>query len=298
MWLILAIIGHTAKALGFLGDKLFVEKLLPRPRVLAFLSGSGGILYIAAMPWFLEMPPYKVLAAALGAGAIGVFALVYFYRAVDGDEISRVVPAIGSMTPIATFALSYFLLGERFDPRTATAFAFLVAGGVLVALHSFLARFRFKNFSLISLELWVAFLFALSAVFMKYAFNGGGDVSAFLWSRLGSVGAALFLLADPDVRSRLYLSRFRNKGVRTEFLFVATRIFAGIAPLIVWVAIALGSVSLVNALQGIQYPLLFILALLFSRRWPRIFQEEMSRWSIAQKSLATLLIVIGLALLV
>jgi drug/metabolite transporter (DMT)-like permease len=389
MWLPLAIIGHTAKALGFLSDKIFVEKLLPRPRMLAFLSGAGGILYVAVMPWFLEMPSYGVLAAALVAGAVGVPALLYFYRAVARDEISRVVPAIGSMVPVITFALSYVLLGERFDSRTALAFAFLVAGGILVAWHSFMARFgeqdshwhqvekpenetisrrddeavsgryvkeeqrrnrpfpgfpagransanllcrsllmclkahiaprfanigqnslrsidasanpallRFKNFSLISLEVWVAFLFALSAVLMKYAFEGGGDISGFLWSRLGSVGAALFLMADPEVRNRLRFYRFRKEGLRTEFIFLATRILTGIAPLIVWVAIALGSVSLVNALQGIQYPILFILALLFSRRWPQIFKEEMAWQSIAQKSAATLLIAIGLALLI
>jgi uncharacterized membrane protein len=133
---------------------------------------------------------------------------------------------------------------------------------------------------------------------MKYAFEGGGDVSAFLWSRLGSVGAALFLVADPEVRNRLWFYRFRKKGLRNEFIFLATRILAGIAPLVIWAAIALGSVSLVNALQGIQYPILFILALLFSRRWPRIFREEMTWQSITQKSAATLLIVFGLVLLV
>ena len=53
-------------------------------------------------------------------------------------------------------------------------------------------------------------------------------------------------------------------------------------------AIAYRSATLVNALQGLQYGFLFILAVAFSRRWPEIFNEEMTRRVIIQKSIATL----------
>ncbi len=297
MWLVLALVGHTAKAFGFLGDKFFVEKLLPSPRALAFLSGVGGVFLFVLWPWFWSWAPWRVIAASIVGGAISVPALIYFYRAVDRDEISRVIPAIGSITPIATFWLSFWILGERLEMRHSVAFLFLVSGGVLIAFHSFRRILRSRNFSLFLLEIWVAFLFALSAVLLKYAFEATNDVSAFLWSRVGSVGIALFLLWDPGVRGRMKFSEFRRSGVGKEAFYIFSRIFSGVAPFIIWFAISYGSVSLVNAVQGVQYPLLFILALLFSRKWPRIFQEEISRETIAQKLAATLFIGIGLAFL-
>lgn len=298
MWLVLALIGHIAKALGFLGDKLFVEKLLPNPRVLAFLSGMGGIFFLLFAPWFLKPASPTIVFVSMLAGAINIFALIYFYRAIDRDEISRVIPTIGSITPIAVFVLSYLILGERLPKQTFYAFIFLVIGGILVALHSFKLRIKFKNYSLLFLEIWVGLLFALSAVLLKFAFQGTDDVSAFLWTRIGSVAFAGLLFFNPHVRLELNLSGIKKRGIRNGFFYILSRIFAGLAPLIIIAAISFGSVTLVNALQGVQYPLLFVLATIFSRRWPRIFQEEIKRGTIMQKSFATLCILLGLALLV
>ncbi len=298
MWLILALIGHSAKALGFLGDKLFVEKLLPNPKVLAFLSGIGGVFFLLFVPWFLKPASSLVIFVSLVSGSLNIFALIYFYRAVDRDEISRVVPTIGSITPIAAFVFSYLILGERLYAQTFYAFVLLVLGGILIAFHSFKSRLQFKNYSLLFLEIWVGLLFALSAVLLKFAFQGTDDISAFLWSRIGSFGFAALLLLDPRVRSQVSFSGGKKSGTRNKVFYVLSRIFAGLAPLVIVAAISLGSVTLVNALQGIQYPLLFILAIIFSRRWPRIFQEEISRETIVQKSLATLCILLGLALLI
>ena len=71
----------------------------------------------------------------------------------------------------------------------------------------------------------------------------------------------------------------------------------GIIPLVLTAAMALGSVTLVNAVQGAQYGFLFILALLFSYRWPKIFGEEFNIKVIVQKVIALILIILGLYLL-
>lgn len=94
------------------------------------------------------------------------------------------------------------------------------------------------------------------------------------------------------------LRELRSGGVRSGVLYVLSRIFAGIAPLVIIVAISFGSATLVNSLQGFQYAFLFVLALFFSRRWPEIFSEDISRQVIIQKSIATVLIMAGLALLI
>src|SRR3989338_6297167 len=273
MWLVFALFGHLMNAFVFLTDKAFVEKIFPSPKALAFISGASGIFTFALFPWFLTGGPSDAIFASIFSGAITVVALVFFFTAVGRDEISRVVPATGSLTPISTFLLSYFLLGERFDVN------------ILVA------------FSLFGLELFVAFLFAVGFVTQKYGFNGlESDFSSFLWARAGGVLAALPLLFYSDVRARLSFSELRLGGAKKGLFYVVSRIFAGISPLMITVAISFGSATLVNATQGVQYIFLYLLAILFSRRFPDIFKEELDRAVVFQKSIALVLIVIGLIL--
>lgn len=302
MWLILAILGHLLNAFVYITDKAFVAKFYPSPKALAFISGAAGIFTFIAFPWFLKPAGTDVIWAGIGSGAVSIIGLVYFFTAMQRDEVSRVVPAVGSMIPPFTFALSYWLLAERLGNAFLVAFILLATGGVLIATRSFEVSFIKKTYGLFSLEIFAAFLFSLAFVLQKYAFEGTDDFSAFLWSRVGALGVALPLLLSSEVREKMRFSELRGNGARSGFkkgaLFIVTRIFAGLSPLIILLAIAFGSATLVNSLQGLQYGFLFMLALIFSRSFPEIFGEDMTKRVIVQKSIATAMIVAGLALLV
>ena len=296
MWFFIALVGHFMNAFVFLTDKAFVQKIFPSPKALAFISGASGIFTFILFPWFLTGGPVLAIAASVSSGAITIVALVFFFAAVKRDEVSRVVPAIGSLTPLWTFMLSFFFLGERFDSRLLAAFILLALGGVIIAFRSFSALYRRKDRSLFILEVGVGFLFAASFVTQKYGFMALDDVSSFLWARAGGVAAAVPLLLYGSVRHRLRFSDIRKGGVRSGILYAVSRIFAGISPLVITLAISFGSVTLVNALQGVQYVFLYILATVFSRRVPDIFREELERSVVFQKIAALLFIVAGLIL--
>lgn len=298
MWLLLALFGHLLNAFVFLTDKAFVAKLYPSPKALAFISGAAGFFTFFLFPWYLKPAGTDIILAAMGAGIISVPALIFFFQSLSREEVSRVVPSIGSLTPLFTFGLSYGILGERLGDKFLTGFILLAAGGALIALRSFNEIFLRRRYALFFLEIGAAFLFALGWVLQKYAFNGTDDFSAFLWSRVGSLGAALPLLFFAEVREKLRFAELRGKGMKTGLLYGISRIFAGVSPLVILLAISFGSATMVNALQGIQYAFLFLLALLFAKRFPAIFSEEISRNIVAQKAAATVLIISGLAFLV
>jgi len=294
MYLILALIGHLINALVVISDKAFVQKLYPHPKVLTFFATSGGVFFFFLFPWFLLPAPFLVVGAAILSGILVAPALVLFFSAMQKEEVSRVVPAIGTFTAFFTFALSYFILGERLSGYVFLAFIFLLAGGALIEAHSFKHLFSKKLFLL---EISSGILFAATYVLQKYAFEGTNDVSAFLWARLGSAGVAFLFLFDKEIRGHLMPKRLKAIGSAKIELYIASRVLAGIAPLIILMAISLGSVSIVNALQGVQFVLLFFLALLFSRFWPSIFREEFRPAVILQKVTATVFIGIGIGLL-
>ena len=62
-------------------------------------------------------------------------------------------------------------------------------------------------------------------------------------------------------------------------------------------AISLGSVSVVNALNGFQYALVIVFVAILSKWRPKIFREEYTRGEIFSEILAVVLIAVGLALL-
>jgi hypothetical protein len=62
-------------------------------------------------------------------------------------------------------------------------------------------------------------------------------------------------------------------------------------------ALKLGPASLVNALRGLQYVGIFIIALLLSRIYPKLLKEEMTAQSMRQKLAGIAIIGTGLALL-
>ena len=297
MYIALALIGHLLNALVVISDKAFVQNLYPHPKVLTFFASVGGLVFFFLFPWFLKPASLYIVVAAIFSGILVIPSLLLFFNAMQKEEVSRVVPVIGTFTALFTFGLSFLILGERLSGHVLFAFVFLIVGGALIEVHSLKKIFLHKLYSLFLLEVAAGFLFALGFVLLKFAFEGGDNISAFLWARFGSAGAALFLLFDQDIRQRLTFQKLKSIGSAKVELYVASRVLAGVAPLIILLAISLGSVTIVNALQGVQFVILFFLALLFSRSWPSIFREEFRLSVILQKITATVFIGIGIGLL-
>ena len=81
-------------------------------------------------------------------------------------------------------------------------------------------------------------------------------------------------------------------------MFVANKALAAGAFILLNYAISLGSVTVVNALQGTQYVWLLLLAAAVSAGWPKLFREELSRVAVWQKVAGVVLVSLGVALLV
>jgi len=79
--------------------------------------------------------------------------------------------------------------------------------------------------------------------------------------------------------------------------FISDRLLSILAGFLMYLAVFLGSVTLVNSLKGLQYVFVLILALLFFRKIPDL-REEFSEKIIIQKIIAIILIGLGLAFLI
>lgn len=110
--------------------------------------------------------------------------------------------------------------------------------------------------------------------------------------------ALIFLAFAPQMINKISAP---GKGFqkKTFGLFAANQVAGAGASLLQNWAIALAPLaylSIINALQGVQYAFLFILTTVFSLKFPQIIKERISRKIIIQKIIAILLIGVGLIL--
>lgn len=295
LWLVVVLLGHLANAGAFIIDKILLSKKLPHPAVYAFYIGLLNVVAIAFLPFadFSVPPLYTTVQAAI-AGVSFVVALLCFFTALKHGETSRVVPTIGALIPVATIPLAGIFLGEFLHGWQWVGVFFLVFGAVLISYES-----EARKYPVAPNELWfslaAALLFATSFTFTKAVFRDTEFFNGLIWSRLFSFLAIVPLLSLPSVRAAVF-GRTRTSERPTK-LFVLGQTLGGIGFFLVAVAIKLApQVTIVNALQGVQYAFLFLFILWLSHAAPHLLKEHLTRVQIVRKSIALAVLAVGLLL--
>ena len=213
-------------------------------------------------------------------------------------EISRIAPIVGGAIPLFTLFFSYFFLAERLTGHQLVAFFLLVIGGVIMLWprKTKPALVRASLSKRLFLALLAALFFAGSFVLSKFIFTEQAFVNGFIWIRIGGFLGAWLLLFWPTTRQAIFKSS-RTIKLKVGGLVAANKGLSALSFLLLNYAISLGSVTLVNALQGVQYAFLLMIALFLSKKFPQIIKEQITNGVIIGKVTAICLIALGLAIL-
>lgn len=291
-WIILLILAHFFYALVFVLDKYILSRPMPDPVVYVFWVCFLGIFVLLLIPIFgFSMPSGSEVLLSLAAGVSQLVGLFLFYKALNKSEVSRLVPFIGAISAVFVFLLNSVSINEFLSGKQVMAFALLVLG-------SFVIGFRKKEF--FGSNIWVlallsAFLFAVFWVITKYLFLGTDFISGLVWVRIGVAAIALLMLILKKNRQAIF-SRTKKARPKTAGFFMLGRALNIIGSLFLYWAIFLGSVTLANALQGLQYVFVLILALFLFKKIPSL-REHFGREFLIQKIAAICLICTGLFIL-
>jgi drug/metabolite transporter (DMT)-like permease len=276
-----------------------------------------NIVLLGLDPW---LPSFRELLLDLLGGLLFLVTLVIWYKALHQSEATRVVPLVGALVPIFSFILSYIFLDETLTERQFLAFIILIIGGTLISVKR--TRFYFLNdvyerfkqvfgdiLGAVSAEyrptrrlvvnsLAASLLFAAYYVLMKYIYSTQPFIGSFVWSRMGSFLGVLMILFVPYWRKDIIEYRATAKAPKNLGFFLAVRVMASVAFIMLNWAISLGSVALVNSLQGVQYVFLMILVFFLATRYPSVLDEELGGGVLFQKSVGATLVSLGLYMLV
>ena len=183
-WLPITILAYFFLAIAVFGDKYLLTGGVSNPKVYSFYVGILSIFVLALIPFGFFLPSPAQIVLALSAGIIFIIALFVYYSVVKNFEVSRIAPAVGGLTPIFVFLITYFFSQERtfLSSKEIFAFLLLIFGSVLIVVEKGKNIFG-KSFLLSSVA---GFCFALYFVLAKFVYLPLGFINGLIWIRIGS----------------------------------------------------------------------------------------------------------------
>jgi len=304
-WLLVAISAYLLLAVANLFDKFLVDNVIKDSRAYAFAACLLSAILILAAPWLLDWPGVWLLLFNLFNGAIFAVALTLLYESLKRGEASRVLVFIGGSTPVFSLVLSALFFKETFSYTQLAGIALSLLGVFLIAFlpegRGFMQRIAVKfkidlskkGKNSLVIALGSALAYSLYFVGTKSAYAEQSFASAFIWTRVGSAIFVLFFLLSPSTRRSIIKFFSRSDGGKNKVLVAANQIVGSAGFILQNYAVFLGSVVLVNALQGIQYAFLLILSAILAALAPKLLKEKFSWRIMAWKAGAIFLIGIG-----
>ncbi len=292
LWIYLAILAYFLDAVVFLIDKYLLSDTngVPHPSAYAFFSAALSSFALLLLPFGVHIPSWLDLAISLTSGITFFFGIIFLYNAVKHIDVTEVMPAIGAVTAVCSFALSFWLLpGMPVTSHELLALSLLVGGTLLMSYFHLSSRVVLDI-------LFAGLLTALSFVLLKLMFNHTDFINGLFWSRLGFVAGALIVLMFPKSRAEIW-GVLHHSSHNSKFVFLANKALAAGVFIMIYYAIRIGNVVFVNAAQGIQYVFTLVLGAALVKAFPKLFEKHAEKFVSVRKLIATACIIAGIAFL-
>lgn len=303
LWFIIALVGYVFLALAFILDKFILTDSVDSPAVYTFYSTIIMAGALVLWPFGVQLLVGIDWLWAIVSGVSFGLALWLFYLGVKEGEASHIAPFQGAFVTIGSYVLGFVFLGEQLSQLQIFGIALLIVASLLLSVEKSEKHQRIHiGF------LWAGlagFFYAVSHVSAKYLYDIYPFLTGFMWTRATTAIVGIVLLCTPVV-----LRSFRKATPETKEavqplskkyalpIIFGNKVLAIIAVVAIQYAAAIGSVTLVQALSGVQFILMFVLILFFSRVTPRFFKEDFTKKEIVTQTVALLIVVLGSALFV
>jgi uncharacterized membrane protein len=289
--MLVAVIAHGLIGVTLIWDKILLKE--PQTKnmpAFIFWLGAVSIFGLILIFFGFQMPPLHIAALALGAGALELVTVWTYMAALQAGEASDTLAIMGGFSPVATVLLAYLLLSHPLGDVSVAAFALMVAGGFVMFLSE-----RFNLRQVLPMILLSAVLFGLVNVVQKIAYNGAANfVSAYVFFTGGTFLAAMAMLMNPSWRQQIF-QHSEEATPRSRWMYSTNRFLSGVGSFLIFYALSETSPAVVEAITGVRYAVVFVLALLVTKLRPQWLRENFGKRALLAKAAGTALIVAGLA---
>ncbi|MBI4044041.1 MAG: EamA family transporter [Candidatus Diapherotrites archaeon] len=292
-WFLFVLVSSIGFACANVIDKFVLSNKIRNAALPVVIEGFLGVLVAVAVVFVhgVGVPawPFILLAMLIGVGF--TLSVLFYFRAVQRDEVSRVIP-LYELLPLVVLVLSVLFLGESFSGQQVFGMVLLVAGAVLISVHDFKALKFSRALGWVGLSLGIA---SVDIVLTGFLLRSLDFWTVFAWGRMGSlltvIPLAFFhwkplreVLVEPKRHALSWVGLSEWLTLAGLFLFT--------------VAASMGPVALVSAVYSLQPLWVFALATMVSIVFPGLLKEKVHAHALIQKAAAILLIYIGVGLVV
>lgn len=303
-WILIAAFAYFLVSLEVILDKFLLSSgRVSHPAIYAFYTGVLSLGAFLLIPFGVRWVSLPLAVSYIFFGIVFLYGILCLFFAFQKSEASRVTPVVGAVIPIVTYFLANSFSIEKLGVWQSIGMLLLVVGGLFISFEWPLKINKKRFFAGFYHTIAAGILLAIAfTAFKGFYARHGGFATVFVWTRIGLTLGALSLLLYPAWRKIILHSSKKFKqpqadNVRTGGLFVFNKILGGTGSILTNFAISLGSVTIVNAMVSLEYVFIFLLGLVFSVRFPRIFQEKVEAFNIFQKSAAIIIITAGVILI-
>lgn len=300
MWFIIATLAFLLLALASVIDKFLLTKTKIVPvsfafYIAAFAGVFGSLLIFFDHSFYL---PYDLLGVLVLGGSTLFFGLYFMFLAVERAEVSKTSPIIVSLTPVSVFFLSLLLGLELVSFYKIIGIVIVIVAGYWLSQVG-QAKNRLNAVTWLLVVLASA-LMGASNVYSKIAYDHLSFISAFVWLRWTCLAAALLYVSFSFQWHKILLKEKSDKKTSPAKSAVKIMIIGQVAGslgvVLLQLAIKLGNVILVTALNGLQFFFVIYLVYLLSRFYPNILKEDIKRRYVWQKVVLSAVMVVGVVL--
>jgi len=292
-WILFSILSAVVWAIVNTVDKYVLTKLVKKPVVPLMILGIIGLIASFFVHLFhgFSYLSYFNIALAFVAGILYVIGILFYFKAVKIEEISRVIPLL-YLSSLFVSILAAIFLGEIFTPIKYLGIFLLIIGAVSISSKNFI-KFGFgKAFWFMVLA---SLVFSINAVITKYLLNFVDFWTIFSYIRIGAFFALIptFCFSFKDL-----ILAVREHGKKTVILISLNEILALFAVILITIAMTKGYITLVNALSSVQPFFVLLIAVILSVFYPKILKEEIGKSAILLKLIAITLMFVGVILII
>lgn len=290
-WILFSILAALIGAIVNVVDKYILTKWIRKPIVPVMILGIVGLLsslVIYLFYGFSYLSYFNILISFV-AGILYILAVIFYFKAVKIEEVSRVVPLF-FLSPLFILLLAALFLGEIFTLTKYVGIFLLVTGAILISSKnikrlSFGKAFCFVILSVISISIYY--------ILLKYLLNFADFWTIFAYIKIGTIFALIpiFYFYFPDL-----IKTAKEYGNKVIGIMSLNELLTLVAVLFSTIAVSVGYVTLVEALASAQAFFVLLFAVILSIFYPQILKEEITRHTIFLKSIAIIAMSIGAVL--
>ena len=291
-WILFSVLAALIWAIKGILDKFMLANYIKKPIVPVLILGVFDLAAIALIFLINGFDPLSLqnLALALVGGLASLMIIILYFKAVQIEEISRVIALI-YLTPLFVTVLAAVFLGEVFTWDKYAGILLLIAGAVLVSYK--LGKITFgKAFWYLLLA---SLFFGIYAIITKYLLGFADFWSVFSYTRLSMI---ICMLPIFFFRYKDLLETLRERGKMAVFSASSSEALNLIALLLFTAAASAGFITLVEALTAVEPFFVLLFTVILSMFYPRILKEETGKKIVAIKLLAIILIFSGTILVI